>query len=319
MVRFGIIGAGNIASRFADSLSHLDEAKLIAISARNKEKGQLFSEKYSVPYVYEDPTDLLDNKEVDAVYIALPHGMHREWSVKAMKAGKSVLCEKPAGISADEVREIAAVAKETGNLFMEAMKPRFIPVYEKLRTAVREGAIGEIERIEASLCRNFYFTDETKSYHIDPVMGGCLLDMGIYGASYLCDFLPGEPEVSETTFRIKNGVDFYASGELEFPGGKTGFLECAFDEDKPEHILIIGKEGKITIEHPSRPQVIVIETDNGRETVEVPYNVDDFFGEISHFADCINNKKTESSIMPLSESIRCAELIDMIKRGLTSR
>ena len=99
MVKFGIIGAGNIAHRFAKSLASHPDGELVAISARNEEKGRAFAKEFSVQAVYPDGAALLEDADVDAVYIALPHGLHAEWSVRAIRAGKAVLCEKPAALS----------------------------------------------------------------------------------------------------------------------------------------------------------------------------------------------------------------------------
>ena len=162
-VRWGIVGAGKIAHRFARSLAHERRSELVAISCRSTERARAFADEHGVPGAGTLSDEalggvagaahaaLLARADVDAIYLSLPHGMHREWAVAALRAGKAVLCEKPACASAAEAREVVSVAHETGALFMEAMKTRFTPLYRRVRQLVAEGAIGELLRVEALL------------------------------------------------------------------------------------------------------------------------------------------------------------------------
>ncbi|MBQ1840488.1 MAG: Gfo/Idh/MocA family oxidoreductase, partial [Atopobiaceae bacterium] len=138
MVRWAILGAGNIAHRFAASLAHVENAELVAASCRTREKAEAFLAE--VPRAegaraYAGHDALLADPKVDAIYLALPHQFHHEWAIKALRAGKAVLCEKPAMLTAVEMAEVAEVAHETGCLFMEAMKPRFVPLYAQVMQA----------------------------------------------------------------------------------------------------------------------------------------------------------------------------------------
>lgn len=316
MVKFGIIGAGNIAHRFAKSLASHPEGKLVAISARNKEKGHTFAKEFSVPAVYQDGAALLEDADVDAVYIALPHGLHAEWSVRAIRAGKAVLCEKPAALSQTEMNMVADAAVKEGVLYMEAIKTRFVPLYEVLKKEIATGRIGKLLSVEARLCRDFHFGEDCRTYHMDPVMGGCVWDMGIYGISYMEDFLRGEPEITAFFAKKKGEVEVYTEAELAFPDGTTGRLVCAFDRTAPGKIIFTGEQGRITVEEPTHPQKMTIETREGSKVIEIPHPVDDFYGEIDAFIKCIRENRTEEEKMPLTASIRCARMIDIIKAGL---
>lgn len=327
-VRWGIIGAGNIAHRFARSLEHEPHSRLVAISCRSPQKAQAFAEEFGVDSAraYADGGDgseaheaLLADPEVDAVYLSLPHAMHLRWAVAALRAGKAVLSEKPASISADQMSQIAAVAQETGTLYMEGMKTRFTPLYRRLRREIDEGLIGEVTSVDASLCNQMAAEIESAgTYHVrHDGGGGVLLDCGCYCAGWLEDLLPGGLEVTRVRGQLRDGIDYYVDAQLEV-GGKPARLECAFDRKKPRRAVINGELGSIVVDELHRPQEATIAV-HGMEsvTVSAPYEVDDFYGEIEHFVGLIREGKTESPVMPLAASVRNAELLDAIRAKLT--
>lgn len=304
MINWGIIGTGYIAGRFAASLRNEPRSKLAAVSSRSQQKSDEFAGKIGAEKSYAGHDTLLADEQIDAVYIALPHALHKDIAVRALQAGKAVLCEKPATLNFAEMKEIADTARATQKFFMEAMKPRFVPLYKKIQSARNE--IGEIISVETSLCNLMELTGKT--YHTQKGHGGALLDVGIYCASWLDDFLGEISGVKFLTAKIENEIDYYINAELEF-GGKIGKLECAFDRKKPRQAILHGTRGKIIVDELHRPQSMTI---NG-ETFSAPYEVDDFYGEIKHVADCLESGKLESEIMPLSASLNCAKILDAIR------
>lgn len=324
MIRFGIIGAGNIAHRFAKALSHEPEAELYAISGRNKSKLEAFSEEYPVKNIFLSHEELISCPEINAVYIALPHDLHKEWAVRALRAGKAVLTEKPAAMSQAQMLEIAQEARKSSVLFMEAQKARFVPLYREFKKRLDRGDFGEIRAVSASLC-NAMPTEkllETNTYHYQPGVGGALLDCGTYCASILEDLTTrecgaagkcGAPEV-KSVFRY--GVDVYA--KCEFMLGKTAvLLETAFDRAKPRNARVLTDRGEIIIEELHRPEKMVISLDDKEpETVEIPYEYDDFYSQIHHFVGLLLEGKKESPIMPPEASIRIAAILDYVKNEI---
>lgn len=317
MVRWGIIGAGNIAHRFAKALKHEPDSELTAISARKKEKADAFGDEFTVAKRYVSHDDLLADKEIDAVYIALPHDMHCEWAIKSMKAGKAVLCEKPAVLNYGEMKQIADCAKMQKLLFMEAMKTRFVPCYAVLKKKLlEEKVIGAITRIDTSLCNTMSLDEIGNTYHVKPVVGGALLDCGIYCASWLEDFCMGEFTVRSVDYRMENGVDFYVNAELT-AGDLVCSLETAFDRDKPRQAVIYGITGRVVVDNLHRTERFTIYADGKEpEQITVKYDVDDFYSQIHHFCDLLARGVKESPVMSLDNSLKCAELMDMIKAKL---
>jgi predicted dehydrogenase len=312
MIRWGILGGGNIARRFAQSMEDVSGSRITAVSCRSREKAEDFAGRYSIERAFGSHESLLEDDQVDAIYLALPHGLHCLWAVRALKAGKAVLCEKPAAMSEEEMRLIAGTARECGVLFMEAMKTRFIPAYREVKRRIGEGAIGEVVSVETSLCNAMPFDSARPTYHTDPSQGGALLDVGIYCACYLEDFLRGDPVLKDLKAEFQGGVDFYADAELAFSSGR-GRLTCAFDRAEPRRALITGTKGKILVEELHRPREFTVFTGARKEKVLIPYEVDDFYGEIVHFADCLKKGRKESPVMPFDASIRCARILDRIR------
>lgn len=316
MVRWAILGAGNIAHRFAASLAHVENAELVAASCRTREKAEAFLAE--VPCAegaraYAGHDALLADHEVDAVYLALPHQFHHEWAIKALRAGKAVLCEKPAMLTATEMAEVADVAHETGCLFMEAMKPRFVPLYAQVMQAAER--IGDITHVEATLCNDMLgFVEGSGTYHMTPGPGaGVLLDCGTYCASWIEDFCPGVPTLVSIAGATKNGIDTYADAHLSH-GGISARLECAFDRAKPRTATIVGTKGRVLVDELHRPQHATVTLADGTSyELDVPYEVDDFYGEVSHFNQLVMKGAAESPIMPLKDSVHCALILDAIR------
>ncbi len=313
MINWGIIGLGNIAGRFAESLKREPNSKLFAVSSRSQEKAEDFAKKFSAAKSYSDHDQLLSDENIQAVYLALPHALHKDFAIRAMNFGKAVLCEKPATLNFEEMQEIAAVSRSKKILFMEAMKPRFQPLYKKLKSLLADNVIGKILSVETSLCNEMNLTGKT--YHSQKGQGGALLDVGIYCASWLEDFLGEVADAKIISAEIRDEIDFYVDAELNF-SGKIGKLECAFDRKKSRQAILIGESGKIIVDELHRPQSLTIfKANEPPQKITVPYEVDDFFGEIKHFSNCLANKKIESDIMPLQASLNCAKILQEIRKN----
>lgn len=320
MTRFGILGAGNIAHRFAASLAHEPRATLVAASCRTAEKACAFLDE--VPcnehaQAYGGHEAFLDDSNVDAIYLALPHAYHHEWALRALRAGKAVLCEKPAMLTAAQMSEVAAEATSTGLLFMEAMKPRFTALYAHVLEAL--DTIGPLTHVEATLCNDMLsFVEGSGSYHMTPGPGaGVLLDCGTYCASWIDAFCPGEVRLCSIDSASQNGIDTYVDAHLAC-GDMTARLECAFDRAKPRTATLVGERGRIVVEELHRPTKATVYLSGGKPRVlDVPLDVDDFFGEIHHFVDLLESGVQESPVMSLNNSIRCARILDVVREGLS--
>ena len=329
-VRWGILGAGGIAHRFARSLAHEPSAELLAISCRNPEKGRAFADTFGVSRIYDQGDAghlaLLQDPDVDAVYIALPHHLHFDWVMQAIDCGKAVLCEKPAMMSAAEMRSVEAFAKAKKVLFMEAMKPRFMPIYPELFRRIRAGEVGTLLSIRTDLCNAVSF-EETggigATYHTQLESGGALTDTGCYCISWLEEVLttfglsPADLQLTSVHAVNKNGVNYYTDASFRAQL-LTLRMRTAFDRAFPRQAVLTGTGGTITVLDLHRPvQAEIARIGNAPEVLSIPAEIDDFYGEIHYFSTLLLAGEKESPQMTLASSVRMAEISDRIRAAFT--
>ncbi|WP_143137728.1 Gfo/Idh/MocA family protein, partial [Burkholderia ubonensis] len=196
-VRFGIVGAGSIARRFAQSLAHVPGAALAGVWARRADAAAAFCATHGGAPAAS--LDALLASDVDAIYIATLHDSHAEYALASLAAGKAVLCEKPATLNAAQLETVLRAARDAGRLFMEAMKPPFFPLYRKLRAHLRDDPIGEIRLVRAG-CASSSVPGDHPVYRLEQA-GGALLDIGIYETFLAVDWL-GAPLDVQTLGRV---------------------------------------------------------------------------------------------------------------------
>lgn len=314
MMRWGILGAGRIAHRFASSLEHIDGCELYAVSCRTQDKADAFSKQHHAKKAYAGFDSIVNDPDIDAVYIATPHQYHLEWILKCLKAKKAVLCEKPACMHAKEMQQVIQCAKENNTLFMEAMKTRFVPLYQEVKKQIQSGVIGSVQSMHVSLCNAMDLDAMKDSYIMNPSSGGVLTDTGIYCISWIEDYLKHDYVLKHVYANIKDDVNLYTRAEMSFSNVQVTF-ECAMDRDGKKEITITGTKGSITIDTMHRPQSATIYT-NHKEVLEIPYLYDDFYGQLKEFVSLYQNHQVESEVMTFDSSLRCMEIMDCIASGL---
>lgn len=310
MIRWGVLGLGSIATRFLESLVLHTEGEGYAAASYTAEKRNRFTELYPQMKVYNDYDDLLNDSKVDAVYIALPHADHYKWALKALQKGKAVLCEKPATLSYKETKELCDVSKENGVLFIEGIKTRFIPLVSELKKI----DVGKIQRIETSFCYRREFNAEQFLFH--PVQGGILYDVGSYCLGMILFWIDSPLKSIESNVKYKHGVDAEDWIELTFQSGQTALLEMSLDEERPRSMTVFGSSGKIEATPFYRPETATMISGNGEiKTFSKEYIYDDFYTEIAEVHDCLKKGIVESPKMTHKDSLKCVELIEIIKNS----
>lgn len=313
MVRWGIIGLGNIAVRFAKSLEKSHDGYLYGVASRVLEKSKSFSEEYNCKKFYDSYDELLNDENIDVVYIALPHGLHKEWSIKALNKKKAVLCEKPVTLNKDEMIEVKKVAIENKTFFMEAMKTRFLPAIEELKTSLNNNVIGEIKSIEANFCDKADVKET--SYLFDKTMGGAILDVGIYPLSFVMDIYPTEiREVKTKKTLNEEGIDTSFVSNIIFKDGVQATIEGSFTYTKERKAIIKGTLGQIEVPMCNRPNNFIIKVNGNERNIERPYKEDDFYSQIQEVNRCLKEELLESPKMTLDESIRVMNILDIIRK-----
>lgn len=248
VLRWGILGTGHIATRFASQLRSLGgRARLQAVGARDAAKAAVFAAEHGAARS-GSYADILADPAVDAVYISLLNRDHAAWSIAAARAGKAVLCEKPAALSATELATMLDAARAAGTFWMEAFAYRCHPRWRALRRLLPQ--LGGPLTAHACFC--FHAPDKPRL--LDPLGGGALMDVGCYPLSWLITLL-GEPVSLQCSARLAGtGVDLAASVALRFAGGHIATVVCGCDAAMPQLATIAGPAGAIEIAEPFRNQ-----------------------------------------------------------------
>ncbi|MCP2670106.1 Gfo/Idh/MocA family oxidoreductase [Maricaulaceae bacterium EIL42A08] len=245
-VRWGILGAGRIARTFASDIVFTSNAALQAVGARDGQRAAAFAKDFSIPTAHGSYEALVDDPDVDAIYVATPHNFHLEQSLAAIKAGKAVLCEKPLTPSLEDSQTLIEAAHRHDIFLMEAMWSYFLPSLQRAKAWLDEGRIGEVIQIRADLGFAAHFDPKGRLY--DPALaGGALLDIGIYPIAFNRLMLGQGPDEVTTIFKMaETGVDEDVSAVFQ-TGSVTSVLTCSFRCPLPNAGLVIGTKGRIEV------------------------------------------------------------------------
>jgi len=346
-IQWGILGTGYAAKQFAQGLSFLHAAKLLAIGSRQQETADTFSRQFNVPRSYNSYEKLVMDKDLDIVYIATPHVMHKDHCCLALEAGKAVVCEKPFTLNANEAREVIQLARQQNLFCMEAMWTRFLPLVQIVPKLLQEGVIGEVQMLMADFGIRIKFDEQDRHFN-QQLGGGALLDLGVYPLS-LAYYLLGSPArvVSQCTWG-KTQVDEQATVTLSYASGALAVLSCSLLTTTPTEAILLGSRGLLRIHAPLyRPSKLSIkkfaevssssnQVKGGRlaavkqwpwvrsfydrylwrprpSTQFIPYQGNGYNYEAAEAMRCLNQGELESKIMPLEETLKIMETLDTLR------
>lgn len=314
-IRWGIVGPGNIANKFAVAIKNVEGAELTAVAARSLEKGSEFAAKYGIPKVFGGYDSMAASDEVDAVYIATPHPFHKPCAELFLKAGKHVLCEKPLCINEAQAHVLQKCARENGVFLMEAMWTRFLPAIKEACAIVASGAIGEVMGLTAVFCYACTPEEEPKIFQND-MAGGSLLDVGVYGLHFAALFLGTEPESIHANAWIQYDVDCHTKILLQYANGAIAEVSSAISLEKPKSAYIYGTKGRIYLPRFFGAKELFVTIDGKEEHLVRPGIGEGFEEEIMEACNCIRAGKLESDVLPLSESISIIRQMDRVRRQI---
>ncbi|MEJ2113253.1 MAG: Gfo/Idh/MocA family oxidoreductase [Flavobacteriaceae bacterium] len=308
-IRWGIIGLGNIAHKFAKDLLTIEDAELYAVASRTQDKADEFAKKYNATKAYATYEDLANDSNVDAVYIATPHVYHKENTIMCLKKGIAVLCEKPFAMNAQEVDDMIACAKENNTLLMEALWTYFLPHYQYVLDLIKSEKYGKVLKLEA----DFGFVvepDESSRTYNKSLGGGSLLDIGIYPIFVaLSNFgLPNTIDATATFF--ENGVDSSCNMVFQYKNCEA-HLESTFIANTPVEAIFYCEKAIIKINRMFHiPTTVSIIVDGKEEVKDFGYNTIGYNYEAIHFNKLIREGKKESDIMTFDFSRKLIRLLD---------
>lgn len=316
-LRWGIIGTGGIASTFATDLRLLPDAELVAVGSRSLPTAVAFGDRLDVPRRYPTYDELVQDDDVDAVYVSTPHPAHHAAAMLALTAGKAVLCEKPFTLNAAEAVELVETARARGVFLMEAMWTRSLPHMVRIRELLAEGALGDVRTVLADHGVRFE-RDERHRLFAPELGGGALLDLGIYPVSFASMVLGTPSAVTAVSDRAFTGVDAQTSMLLRHPGGGHAVLTTTLEADGQNRAVIVGTEARIEIDRVwyTPTGFTVTDRDGSVQRHDVPHEGSGLRHQAAEVARCLRAGLTESPVMPLDETVSIMRTMDEVRRQI---
>ncbi len=314
-IRFGIVGTGTIAHRFAEAIQNIENAELVAVASRAKETAEKFGDEFNIPLRFDSYEKMAESDAIDAAYIAVPHSGHIGCSCLMMKNKKHVLCEKPMAVNSREAEEMFRCAEENGVLLMEAMWARLVPGTIEMLELVKNGVLGDILGVEGKFC---YTMDEDEMDHhvFNPENGGgSLLDVGVYGLNFASWYLGKDVVEINAQSDFYNGVDSHTCALLKYGNGAIADISSAILLRKPNEGYVYGTKGYAYLRRFYAPQEIELHLNDGKSrTISVPYKGNGFEEQITHFSECVSLGLTKSPVVTPEQTIYITKQMDEIRK-----
>ena len=315
-MHWGILATGTIASKFASTVSAMaaEGEKLIAVGSRDLAKAEAFASQYGDVRAYGSYEALLQDPDVDAVYIATPNNLHFENTMLCLNAGKHVLCEKAFTTCARDAEILYRTAAEKGRFVMEAFWIRFLPLYQQLLRRIANGEFGKLRYVRCEY--GFVAKGARRERKFLPELGGgALLDIGIYNLGFL-RMLTGQNPVSFTTEMQRNeyGTDQFSVLQLRYPGDVMAHSMQAIGVQTNRYAVLYCDKAAIELPDFQGAYTMIIHyADGSEQTVHCPPEINGFEYEIREVSRCVREGKTCSAVFPPADSIATIQLMDQIR------
>ena len=316
-IRWGILGCGRIARKFAADLRLVEDAELTAIASRNKETLELFAKDFPCKHLHNGYEALAANEEVDIIYVATPHSHHYEHTMLCLNHDKAVLCEKAFAINSRQASEMIKTAKERKVFLMEALWTKFLPHYKKLQELLQQKTLGEIKSVLVNF--GFKTSDKSPQRLFDPLLGGgTLLDIGIYNVFITISVLGKPDSIEATMIPSPTGVDEQIAVLFKYKNGAMAQLFSSFITNLPIQAEVNGTKGCITLTtrfyEPSATIQLSKKIPYEREVIAVEKEAG--FGyqyEARHVNECLKKRLIESPVMTHADTLLLMEILDSIR------
>lgn len=313
-VRWGILGPGKIAHKFAAALNHTPGAQLVAVASRDAERAKVFAAQFGAKQVYNDYRRLVEDPEVDIIYVATPHAFHCEHTELCLQHHKAVLCEKPLALNTKQVSRMIQTAREQNTFLMEGMWSRCLPFTRKIEELLE--VIGPVQHVRADF--GFRAPVDPAGRLFDTALGGgSLLDVGIYPL-FLATLLLGEPSGIYATGRLTGtGADEYCNIQLRYPGGQSASLLSSIGMQTGLTAEINGTSGRIEVPAPwykTERFTQFMGFNEGQQEWLFPHHHNGYEYEAMEAMRCLQEGLTESPLLPHSFSLRLSRIMDEVRK-----
>ncbi|WP_194191425.1 Gfo/Idh/MocA family protein [Clostridium chrysemydis] len=309
-LKWGILGPGTIAKDFAKALNKVN-GNVYAVGSRNIEKANKFKDEFGVTKAFGSYDELLDDKDLDVIYVSTPHSNHYEYIKKALLKGKHVLCEKAITVNSNELKEVKNIAKEKGLILEEAMTIYHMPLYKELKERLAKGELGELKMINVTFgsCKE---DDPNNRFFNKDLAGGALLDIGTYALSFVRSFLSKNPcEILTSVKKYQTGVDEQSGIILKNKNDEMAVVTLTMRAKMPKRGIVACTNGFITVDDFPRANKAIITYLDGRvEEVIAGDSSKALEYEIAYMSDAILNNKRENTlelstdVMDIMDSLR---------------
>lgn len=325
-IKYGMIGTGMAAGWLVKGFRGCERSELTAVASRSEEKAKAFAQQHGITTAYGSYEEMLKDESIQVVVITTPNTLHREWTEKAAHAGKHVLCEKPAAMTAEDSAAMIAACESNSVKFMEAAMYRFQPQIAQVLELIQGGRIGQTRLIQGAFC--FPFKQEGNIRLKKSMGGGCLFDLGFYPISFAVLVAGQTPSfVFGASLYAESEVDLSNSATLQFENGISAVTECAFCTDIKIHAEITGEEGRLRLTDPwtargTKKEIEIWKNKKLIETIELE-DPNAYTTEIDHFSDVIAGEteqlwtpddtlRTISTLEAICKSARIVEAMKVV-------
>ncbi len=316
-IRWGILGCGKIARKFAADLRLVEDAELMAVGAREQSTAAAFAKDFPAKYVHGNYEELVSNAEVDVIYVATPHGLHHEHVMLCLKHKKAVLCEKAFAINYREAKEMIDFAKAQNTFIMEAFWTRLLPHYLKMKDMIAQSKVGKIKYLNAEF--GFIPTPPFPTRLYQPSLGGgALLDIGVYPVFLALDVLGKPDHIDAVMTPASTGVDEQCAITFTYHNGAIAQLFCSFASNLATGADIAGDQGRIRLTHRFHGPTTVLEYYPGivDTCIVIPFEKASGTGyeyEARHVNECLRNNLKESPVLTHNHTLLLMQTLDIIR------
>ena len=313
-MKIGILGTGHITDLVTPTLIKLEEIECYAVASRTLEKAEAFCERYGFQKAYGSYEQLMQDPEVEFVYVASPHSHHYAYMMQSLSYGKAVISEKAFTVNAQQAREIKEYAEARKLFVAEAIWTRYMPSRQIIQGVLDSGVIGEVRALSANL---FYNVGHRERLRDPKLAGGALLDVGIYGINFALMHFGNEIERIESSVQMTDtGVDGLETINLFFRDGRAAIISAGILARSDRQGVFYGSKGFAVVENINNPQSVSVYDTEERliEKVLVPEQISGYEYEFRECVRAIQAGRLESWSMPMSDTVRVMELMDDIRR-----
>ncbi len=315
-IKWGILGPGKIARKFAAGLADVNNAQLYSVGSRSIDRAREFAKETDAVKYFGSYEEMLTDKNLDVVYVATPHVFHHEHTLLCLKHKKAVLCEKPFAMNVTQVEEMIATAKREKVFLMEALWTQFLPHFRFVIEVVKSGKYGKVKNLKADFGFNAPFDAEGRLFN-KALGGGSLMDIGIYPVFAAMSIL-GKPEtISSSANLCSTGVDEDCSIVFHYKNDVAAELQCSINKHSATTATILFEKAIVHMNTRfHEPTSLKISTENGDETIEFDVSSNGYNFEAAHVQQMLKEGKTESNEMTFEKSKQLITLLDDVREKI---